>query len=107
MEQYHAMLKKSGKKKDKPAKETSPVDNPPLPPADNPDALPFTLEPVASLPSKPGAKSQTPAVQAQQPVPTVPATVTASAAPEISADIARLKVLDEIIEQKIDSIVAN
>lgn len=107
VEQYHAMLKKSGKKKDKPAKETLPVDNPPLPPADNPDALPFTLEPVASLPSKPGAKSQTTAASVQQPAMTAPATVTASVAPEMSADIARLKVLDEIIEQKIDSIVAN
>lgn len=107
VEPYHAMIKKSGKRKDKPAKETAPVDAPPLPPADNPDALPFTLEPVASLPSKPEGKPRSQSTPTDQPAMTVPATVTASAAPEMSAELARRQVLDEIIEQKIDSIVAN
>lgn len=136
VEQYHAMLVRDKTRGGK--KTPSPVDVPPLPSAGNPDALPFILEPVASLPApadrqrqpeitaiEPAPDSGTPAVEtAAAPAPrkqaavkpprkadekpaVVPVRASSATGAEPSADIARMSVLDKIIEQKIDSIVAN
>lgn len=85
IESYYAMVNKKRKKEKKPDKAD---DQEVLPPSQ-----PFKFEPVAAVPSK--KTPETPA--------TITAAITAGL-PEISVEEARMQVLDNLIEQKIDSI---
>ncbi|MCM1520259.1 MAG: C40 family peptidase [Lachnoclostridium sp.] len=85
IESYYAMVNKKRKKDKKSDKAT---DQELLPPSQ-----PFKFEPVASIPSK-----KTPET------PEAIATAIVTGSPEISAEEARMQVLDNLIEQKIDSI---